>query len=322
MRENNVDVSLIIPVFNAERYLADCLESVDQQVFNGSIEVILVNDGSVDASDSLCIEYKALSNHSVIYIKHEKNNGVSAARNSGLNIAKGKYFFFLDADDIIPPSAIQSLYKAAEKNHADIVKGNINKFNENNEKAMGYVAKGNSIYKEGEVLTTLLRHERIRGHSWGKLFLRKNNDIAFPLGVAMAEDLLFCVEYFLQANKLVIIPEDVYKYREHAGSVTDNKYCSGVYRDWFNSVSAIDSYLLNRAQNNAYKVLKIRTLFQAVSEVKRGDAAMRKKLISEILLKKQAWRVSTANCFLVLIANPKTLFRYFKFKIIAGIISQ
>lgn len=317
MNEKNIDVSLIIPVFNAERYLDDCLASIDQQLFDGVIEVILVNDGSVDASDSLCLKHKASRSNCVTYIKHEQNKGVSAARNSGLDVAKGKYVFFFDADDIIPACAIRNLYKAAEEYQADIVKGNIQKFNAKNEKPMGYVAINNSIYKEDDVLATLLRHEKIRGHSWGKLFLRRDNT-KFPLGVAMAEDLLFCVEYFMQAKKLVIIPEDVYKYREHTDSVTDNKYYSGVYKHWFDSVSAIDAYSLNKKQRNAYKILKVRTLFQAVNEVRRGDESVRNEVMKDLMLSKKAWNISTINCFLIFISNPKTLFRYVKFKVIAS----
>ena len=318
MNKNTIDVSLIVPIFNAERYLNDCLASVEQQIFNGVIEVILVNDGGIDASDSLCVQYKESSNHNVTYIRHEKNKGVSAARNSGLDIAKGKYVSFLDADDVLPSSAIYDLFKTAEENKADIVKGNIQRFNGRSEKPMGCVATKKCIYKGNNVLTTLLRHEKIRGHSGGKLFLRKNS-IEFPIGVAMAEDLLFCVEYFKQAKKLVIIPNDVYKYRNHGKSVTDNKYNTGVYQHWFDSVSAIDDYVLNRKQKSAYTMLKVRTLFQAVNEVRRGDENVSNKTIEEVMLKKKEWGVSTINCFFVFISNPKTFFRYIKFKVMTSV---
>ena len=317
MNENNIDVSLIVPVFNAERYLNDCLESVEQQIFNGVIEVILVNDGGTDACDSLCVQYKKSSNNNVTYIRHEKNKGVSAARNSGLDIAKGKYVSFLDADDVLPSSAIYDLFKTAEESKADIVKGNIQRFNGKTKKPMGYSAKKKSIYTGDNVLAILLEHEKIRGHSWGKLFLRKSS-IKFPLGVAMAEDLLFCVAYFKQAKKLVIIPNNVYRYRNHGNSVTDNKYKSGVYLHWLNSVSAIDGYLFNKKQKNAYKILQIRTLFQAAYETWKSNDDICNEVILEVMRRKETWGISTVNCFLIFMRSPRTFFRYVKLKIITS----
>ena len=317
MDRKKIDVSIVIPVFNAASYLSDCLKSVDEQEFNGLLEIILVNDGSVDGSDVLCEEYQRNSKTPVIYIRHEKNQGVSIARNSGLDSASGKYFFFLDADDVMPPMSIQKLFLAAEKNKADVTKGNFSWLAEGGGQYMGYEARHCHVYHGRDVLTVLLRHEKVRGHSCGKLFLRSVGDTRFISDLAMAEDLLFCVDFFSKSEKLVVIPDDVYEYRRHPESVTSNKYNTGIYIDWFDAVEKISPYLLNGSQKNGYKMLKIRTLFQSLNEAKRLNSPNLKKIINDIFEREKSWGLSMISCSTVFISSPKTFFRYIKYKFIS-----
>lgn len=317
MDRKKIDVSIVIPVFNAASYLSDCLKSVDEQEFNGLLEIILVNDGSVDGSDILCEEYQRNSKNPVIYIRHEKNQGVSIARNSGLDSASGKYFFFLDADDAMPPMSIQKLFLAAEKNKADVTKGNFSWLAEGGAQYMGYEARHCHVYHGRDVLTVLLRHEKVRGHPWGKLFLRSVGETRFISDLAMAEDLLFCVDFFSKSEKLVVIPDDVYEYRRHPESVTSNKYNTGIYIDWFDAVEKISPYLLNGSQKNGYKMLKIRTLFQSLNEAKRLNSPNLKKIINDIFEREKSWGLSMISCSNVFISSPKTFFRYIKYKVIS-----
>ncbi len=112
------DISVIIPVYNVEQYLRDCIESVISQS-KKEIEIILVDDGSTDNSGKICDEYAF--HYERVKVIHKKNAGLGYARNSGLDIAIGKYIFFLDSDDWMPPETLSYLFSFAEENKADLV---------------------------------------------------------------------------------------------------------------------------------------------------------------------------------------------------------
>ena len=110
-------ISIIIPMYNAEKYIARCLESVINQSFN-DIEIIIVNDGSTDKSLEICRKYAEVDER--IVILNKENNGVSVARNQGMNVATGEYIMFVDSDDWIDESMCQYLYKRISECNADI----------------------------------------------------------------------------------------------------------------------------------------------------------------------------------------------------------
>lgn len=114
-------VSIIIPIYNAEAYLKNCLESAVNQSFK-DIEIICVNDGSSDNSGEIVERFSAQDDRFVV-LSHEVNQGSSAARNSGMKVARGEYIKFLDSDDMLPSSSIERLYTIAKKNDSDIVRG-------------------------------------------------------------------------------------------------------------------------------------------------------------------------------------------------------
>ena len=111
-------VSVIIPIYNVERYLRDCIESVLAQSFS-DIEVILVDDGSPDNCGAICDEYAGKDNR--ITVIHKKNGGLSDARNAGLDIARGKYILFVDSDDMIKKETVSHLYEYIRREKAQIV---------------------------------------------------------------------------------------------------------------------------------------------------------------------------------------------------------
>lgn len=111
-------ISVIIPVFNTEKYLRECVDSVLNQSYQ-NYEVVLVDDGSSDNSGIICDEYNEIDDR--IKVIHKANGGQSSARNAALNIAKGKYIYFLDSDDYIGDSLLELLVKTAEENNADFV---------------------------------------------------------------------------------------------------------------------------------------------------------------------------------------------------------
>lgn len=119
---NNVNISVIIPVYNVEKYLSACIDSLMSQG-NLSIEIILVNDGSTDKSSTIANEHARKDNR--IKVIHKENGGASAARNAGLNVALGEYIVFLDSDDWIKEDSLPPLFEEAVKHHADVVMGNM-----------------------------------------------------------------------------------------------------------------------------------------------------------------------------------------------------
>ena len=126
-------VSVIIPVYQAEKFLTECVESVRKQDYS-ELEIVLVNDGSTDRSNQMCEELAAADPR--IRVIHQNNKGSGAARNAGIKEATGKYLLFLDADDKLDDSsAIRSLAARAEREQADIVIGTYRRWRANGEKA-------------------------------------------------------------------------------------------------------------------------------------------------------------------------------------------
>jgi glycosyltransferase involved in cell wall biosynthesis len=109
----DIIISVIVPVYNAEKYLNECIDSLIGQTFFYSMEVILIDDGSTDNSPSLCDSYS--QKHENIKVIHQENSGVSVARNRGIEKAQGKYIGFVDADDYVYPEMYERLFKLAEE---------------------------------------------------------------------------------------------------------------------------------------------------------------------------------------------------------------
>ena len=122
MTHKEISISIIIPVYNVERYLPVCLESIVQQSMD-DYEVILVDDGSTDSSGPICNEYA--DRHPQFRVIHQQNQGISAARNAGVVESKGKYLLFLDSDDFLVPNSLSKLLELANKNDLDVLGFNL-----------------------------------------------------------------------------------------------------------------------------------------------------------------------------------------------------
>ncbi|MEI3161840.1 MAG: glycosyltransferase [Lachnospirales bacterium] len=127
---NNCLISIIVPVYNAEKYICQCMDSLVNQTLE-SIEIIAIDDGSTDNSLNILEKYK--NNDSRVKIICQKNSGASVARNKGLEMAQGDYIFFLDADDYIDNSAFSAMYENAIKYNVDIITFNCKSFSDEND---------------------------------------------------------------------------------------------------------------------------------------------------------------------------------------------
>ncbi len=208
-------ITVVIPVYNRETYIKQCIEQVLCQDYK-NIEIIVVNDGSSDSSKSIIEQFD-----NVQLINHEVNKGLSAARNTGIKFAKGKYIHFLDDDDIINQSFYTSLVEASEKYNADISCCSFTK-----EGQLAY----SQIYFKQQVFSST--QEKMLGtfvvrssYVWRFLFrldLIKDNNLWFEEGRLM-EDIYFSVRAVFFANKVVVEPKAQFWYTFTPNSIINNK---------------------------------------------------------------------------------------------------
>lgn len=203
-------VSVIVPIYNCEKYLQECIESILAQTYT-DWEMILVDDGSTDSSGRIADSYAATDPR--IRVAHFANGGLSAARNKGIELAQGEYITFVDADDALFPDAVMSLKNAADRNGADISSGEFR-----HDKRRG--GKGNEkVFSPEDAVADTLYQTTLLPSAWGKLYNAKLfSEIRYTEGLYY-EDLDLFYHVFLKANRIVHIFEPVYFYRMTTGSI-------------------------------------------------------------------------------------------------------
>ncbi len=211
-------ISIIVPVYNVENYIEQCIKSILEQTYN-NIEVILVNDGSTDRSGEIC-EHWAAKDKRITYIKQD-NNGISSARNRGLDICSGEHILFVDSDDHIHPRMCERLLEIQKDTNADIVlcEAYI-------ETETGLVQDKHEAYKNmntQEFIHGILMDEVVNS-VWRKLYKKELwSEVRFPEGIYF-EDLYIHPQIFLKAKKIVYTPEPLYFYnRVNYDSATSKK---------------------------------------------------------------------------------------------------
>ena len=308
-----MDISIIVPIYNSERHLLKCLDSILNQDFDGFYEIILINDGSTDNSRLICESFVSNNQKNVSYICSEKNHGVSYARNRGLQIATGDYFTFVDADDILSSGALQNLHNAAKRFDTDVVVGGYSKFKEG-DLVKSYNAKKEIHLSGDEIVNTLLRHKKIKGYVWGKLFKKKNN-LLFNEDIHYAEDLLFSLEVFLRSESIILIPDFVYQYQINKNGASFNKYKKSLYKDWFAAVNLIDEKVNSSNYKKGYFRFKMKTILMVIGDlryIEEGDAG---KIFSFIEEKISEWKMTFQSLLAYQLFLPRDFFMLFKVKL-------
>lgn len=210
-------ISIIVPIYNVEQYLNQCLQSVCSQSYD-NLEIILVDDGSSDRSSELCDEWA--EKDSRIHVIHKQNGGLSDARNTGISCAKGEYIAFVDSDDWIEKDMYQKLWSELQQNNAQIAACKIVKVFEATSEEQKIYSK-QKIFTSKEALQTLLKGQDFCAVAWNKLYRRDViGDIRFPVG-RLHEDEFFTYRVIANASRLVLVPEAKYYYRQRAGSIMD-----------------------------------------------------------------------------------------------------
>lgn len=224
-------VSIIVPIYNAEKSLKDCVKSILMQSYK-DYEIILVDDGSTDNSLSICKQLAEMNEQ--ITIVCQKNLGVSSARNNGLEEAKGEFVLFVDADDIIEENMLETIMTKSEN---DIV-------------ICGFKVVGSDLIKnDTATLQSLAKYEinrelllrkiistsseRIYGYVWRTLFkmeIIKENSLRFDSNIKISEDFFFLIKAVSCSNKFGIIPDELYNYCINSKSATA-KYMPTIHTD-------------------------------------------------------------------------------------------
>lgn len=251
--ENLPLISVIIPVYNVEKYLEECVNSVLAQTYK-NIEIILVDDGSTDSSGKLCDNFS--EKHSNIQVFHKENGGQSTARNMGLEYAKGKYIYFLDSDDIIVPVALEKLCDVAEADCSDVVFFDAESFiDEKPDEEMKQTYLRTHKYPVQNGIKAFEQMQELNEYHcvvWGML-LRKEflleNVIKFIPGIYY-EDMAYTYELLCRAGTVSQCPEVLYKRRYRPNSTMTSKKS----KKYFDSSVAVYEYI--RDFSVAYRLIE------------------------------------------------------------------
>lgn len=220
-------LSILIPVYNVEAYLKECLASVISQA-DANIEIIVLDDCSTDNSKAILLEVVTQSSVKIKIMQHEKNQGLSAARNSMLNVAEGNYLWFLDSDDVMEAGAIKQLKSIVDEHSPDLVMCDFRVLRENqlpkhrmrgeNHRA-SFVGTENCLLKNSEALFYGL-YKKGELHIWSKIAKRSlwGTDLRFPVGRNM-EDMMITPRLALRANTFYYQPSVWVAYRRREGSI-------------------------------------------------------------------------------------------------------
>lgn len=212
-------VTIIVPVYNTGAYLSPCLESLIAQTHR-DLEIILVDDGSTDGSGAICDDFARRDER--IKVIHQKNSGVSAARNAGLEIASGTYLTFVDADDGLVPNGLETALRYLRENDADMVtygwKRHFMEDGRTEPCAEPFLSTRDISNVLGRVLTDYSACGG--GYPWNKLWRVRGAVPRFDPELYYFEDLEWVVRVLLQTESIVVCPECLYDYRIHSASIS------------------------------------------------------------------------------------------------------
>lgn len=234
-------ISIVIPIYNAEKYLEECLDSILRQTFS-DFEVVMVDDGSQDCSSAICMRY-AEADERFVYI-YKENGGVSSARNKGIEHAKGEWVCFVDADDWIKKEYLETMLSKAETESAGLV-------------VCSYESEYHNVTTDNDEPVVMNKENMVnflyltnkygyQGYIWNKMFCRDiimQKDIRFDENARFNEDRLFCLQYVCEmSGKAVFLKNKLYHYCKRENSVmysVDNKFNKAIFSDFDTSVKML-----------------------------------------------------------------------------------
>ncbi len=250
---SNPKISVIVPIYNVEKYLDACLSSIQKQTFK-DFEVLLINDGTPDNSMEIAQKYADADKRFTIFNK--TNGGLSDARNFGLKKAKGEYIAFIDSDDRIRPKFLENLYRAITRFDADVAVCNFCLYyvNKNKIKRSGSFLQHNRLYDPISGMKELLNDRNMRFYVWNKLWrasLFTDNNI--EMTKMFYEDIVICSQLFCHAKRIVTINYCGYIYTRAFSKYIEVSMSKTRINDYINTIPLVREYLSER---NIYKKVK------------------------------------------------------------------
>lgn len=224
MRNNRVKeyaISIIIPVYNGEKYLKKCLDSIVNQTIFSKLQIVVVDDGSTDNTLNIVRKYKEIYGDNIV-VNSIPNGGVSNARNVGIESSTGKYITFVDADDWVDQRCYEIMYKKAQESSTDIVVAGFFVSDDNKDILKNNVTNQEEKKLQKDIIADFLCG-KIDVHCYDKIFSRELIEkIRFDTTLKIAEDRMFLFEVFLVAKSMYLIPDVFYHYYQNANSVMHN----------------------------------------------------------------------------------------------------
>lgn len=263
--DSNIKLSVVVPVYNMQMYIEQCLNSLIAQTYP-NFELIIIDDGSTDHSGQICERYRSKFRN--IEIVHKENEGLISARIEGLHRATGQYIAFVDADDWVDKDFLEFLITNIESNQADmVVTGYIKEEKTRNEKVVNYFESGiyNREDMEKQIFPQMLCFKSffefgISPYLWNKIYKKEILQKCYQginTNINIGEDVAVVYPYLLQANKLIICNEAKYHYRRHNQSMTADKK-----QDFYANAANLYLYLYNEFQKTAFRECMLKQLDQ------------------------------------------------------------
>lgn len=206
-----------MPVFNIEEYIDRCVESILRQTYP-NVELILVDDGSTDSCPAICDRYQQAKRH--ITVVHQRNQGLSAARNAGTAVASGEYITFIDGDDFVRETFIGALFEALRRNNAQIAVCGMASITDSTPCSPARKERGaKAVYSGQDALPVMLYQKMFDISACGKLFRTEDvRKVSFPVG-RVYEDIVPVTQLIGGAERVVWLPERMYCYYQRQGSI-------------------------------------------------------------------------------------------------------
>lgn len=304
-----VKVAVIIPVYNVEKYLPQCLDSVINQTLS-DIEIICVNDGSTDKSGKILAEFAAKDKR--IKVINQQNQGQSVARNKGLQLASGKYIFFVDSDDFIHRQTLEYLFFVAEKTGCKVVASPVGK----NSKKLPYGAKNSKYHVYENALLHLLQNSASSSVIWNKLYSADLvKDKKFIEGICF-EDWPWVTCLFALLDKYAVVTNNFYYYNTSNQSTMRSIFTSKKIADYAVGIRAVKKFFAQPNYVSQWQVVRQKRIISSLKMMINKtyhEKVNRAEIDKELCLTLGA--LHCEKCFYYKELPFKVLFRLLKIKI-------
>lgn len=264
--QQDILVSVIVPVYNVEEYLGRCVDSILNQTYR-HLEVILVDDGAKDSSGTICDAYARKDSR--VQVIHKENGGLSSARNAGIDLASGDYLGFVDSDDWIEPDTVESLLSAALTHETDlVVAGRWDVKAKTGEKKKGLCPPRREVLSGEELVSRIFRWDNCDSSACDKLFHKHLfREVRFPMGV-VCEDVPVMYKIVLDAGRIAMLDKPLYNYFHRSGSISYNTVSEKSFhfsRHTREILPYIQTHYPNLVPEATY--LRVRSLIHSVQSV-------------------------------------------------------